>query len=91
MDGLRVNMNQAKLKGRPKDEVWIHFHKDGKISKCKFCSKEFSSPVALALRGHLSNEYFARAFKTTLCDKVDPVIKQRYIDFFKEKIFLKKR
>jgi hypothetical protein len=79
------------MKGRPKDEVWMYFNRSGKISQCKFCLKEFSSPVALALRGHLSNEFFARRFKTTMCDKVDPEVKERYITFLKQKTHTKKR
>lgn len=83
--------------GRRKDEVWIHYLEDScqqKLHRCKFCNKEFSSPANTALRGHLSNERYARENKTTLCDSQSQevlALKSKYSNEFKSKRSKKRR
>jgi hypothetical protein len=67
-------------RGRKKDEVRVHFHRDGKISICMYCNKKFSSPVSVALKGHLAGDGFERIHKTTACPSVPNEVKEFYIN-----------
>lgn len=67
------------MKGRPRDPVRDHFRVSGKINTCLYCEKEFSSPVTIALKGHLAGGIFARSTKTTSCPNVDENLRLLYI------------
>jgi hypothetical protein len=49
--------------------VWEHFQKiDEKAYRCNYCGEEYSYPVTLSLKAHLSNEIIATENRTTACD-----------------------
>lgn len=73
-------------RGRPLDEVWTYFNTlDERRFECQFCTKVYSSPTSVTLRAHLSNEVFAKRFKTTVCPSVDVSIQQHFISAFDKK------
>jgi hypothetical protein len=79
-------------RGRKRDEVRDHFSSSGKISHCNYCNKRFSSPVTLALKGHLAGNGFSRIQKTTSCPSVPMDVKEYYIyHMMTRKRYTKKR
>jgi hypothetical protein len=81
-------------KGRPADEVWKNYNKievvedeesdpaskPTKKYECKHCGKCFSSPVSLVLKSHLSNSFYAKHYKTTLCPNVSSEIQLQQVN-----------
>jgi hypothetical protein len=81
--------NNVAKKGRPRDTVWVHYLNDpmdDRKVQCRYCTKIFSSPVSLALRAHLSNSFYAKLYKTTLCPMTNPTLSQQYISDFEERM-----
>ena len=83
----RDNIGKTVKRGRPLDEVkTVHFDRiDSKQFKCKYCSKPFHSPASVALRAHISNPFYARKYKTTLCSRAPEEVKQDMINSFDAK------
>lgn len=69
--------------GRPRDDVWKCYTLQNNSNKrylCNYCSKEYHTPTAIALKAHFSNNIYSRRYKTTLCkDNSDDVEKFKVI------------
>jgi uncharacterized protein YdcH (DUF465 family) len=79
-------------RGRPADVVWSHYDFNGsrKNVTCKYCSKRFSSPVSITLIAHLSNQQYAKLYKTTLCQMASVDLRNQCVNVLNDKISVTK-